>query len=68
MIEWLRLRVPSAGGTGSVPGQGIKILHAVRCGKKNTSLPLLKRILRAHVNFCHHHAFPLTHGVRRGTR
>ena len=27
----LRLLAPNAGGTGSIPGQGIKILHAMWC-------------------------------------
>ena len=26
--QWLRLRASTAGGTGSIPGQGTKILHA----------------------------------------
>ena len=27
-IQWLRLHVPSAGGTGSIPGWGTEIPHA----------------------------------------
>ena len=29
-VQWLRLHASTAGGTGSIPGQGTKILHAVR--------------------------------------
>ena len=28
VVQWLRLRDPSAGGVGSIPGQGTKIPHA----------------------------------------
>ena len=34
LVQWLRLPAPSAGGTGSVPGWGAKILHAAHCGQK----------------------------------
>ena len=33
-VQWLRLCAPKAEGTGSVPGQGNKILHAMQCGLK----------------------------------
>ena len=33
-VQWLRLRTSIAGGTGSIPGRGTKIPHAVQCGKK----------------------------------
>ena len=29
VVQWLRLCAPKAGGTGSIPGQEAKILHAV---------------------------------------
>ena len=35
MVQWLRLRPSTAGGVGSIPGRGIKILHAARQGQKN---------------------------------
>ena len=28
VVQWLGLHAPTAGGVGSIPGQGIKILHA----------------------------------------
>ena len=28
LLQWLRLCTPNAGDPGSIPGQGIKILHA----------------------------------------
>ena len=34
MGQWLRLRASTAGGTGSIPGRGTKILHASRFGQK----------------------------------
>ena len=34
MVQWLRLRIPNAGGTRSIPGQGTKILHATWPGQK----------------------------------
>ena len=35
MVQWLRLRTSSAGGTGSIPGRGPKSLHAARCSHKS---------------------------------
>ena len=34
MVQWLRLRYSTAGGTGSIPGRGIKIPHAMWPKKK----------------------------------
>ena len=31
---WLKLCASNAGGTGSIPGQGTKIPHALQCGQK----------------------------------
>ena len=33
-VQWLRLHAPSAGGTGSIPGRGSKILCAEGHGQK----------------------------------
>ena len=33
-VQWLRLCASSAGGVGSIPGQGTKIPHAVLCSQK----------------------------------
>ena len=33
-VQWLRFRTFTARGTGSIPGQGTKIPHAVRCSQK----------------------------------
>ena len=43
MVQWLRLRAPNAGGTGSIPGQGTKIPHASWHGqKKKAMISLIK--------------------------
>ena len=34
VIQWLRLFTSTAGGAGSIPGQGTKILHAVQHGQE----------------------------------
>ena len=34
VVQRLRLRAPSAGGTDSIPGQGTKIPQAARCSRK----------------------------------
>ena len=31
-VQWLRLHAATAGGMGSIPGPGTKILHAGWCG------------------------------------
>ena len=33
-VQWLGLRIFTVNGTGSIPGQGTKILQAKRCGQK----------------------------------
>ena len=33
-VQWLRLCASNAGGIDSIPGQGTKIPHALRCGQK----------------------------------
>ena len=35
---WLRLHTSPVGDMGSIPGQGIKILHAMRHGQKITEI------------------------------
>ena len=42
--QWIRLHASTAGGEGSIPGQGTKILHAMQCSqrkrlKKKNRLP-----------------------------
>ena len=34
MVQWLRLRASTAGGTGPIPDWGTKILHAAQPKKK----------------------------------
>ena len=34
MSQWLKLQASNAGGVGSVPGRGTKILHTMQCGKQ----------------------------------
>ena len=34
MVQWLRLCASTAGGKGSMPGQGAKIPHAMQRGQK----------------------------------
>ena len=35
LVQWLRLQAFTAGGTGSIPGQGSKIPHATWRRQKN---------------------------------
>ena len=34
VVHWLRLHTNTAGGMGSIPGQGTKILYATECSQK----------------------------------
>ena len=43
MVQWLNLQASSAGGEGSIPGQGTKILHALR-PEKNFLVKKKKRM------------------------
>ena len=40
VVQWLGLHASTAGGTGSVPGQGTKIPHAAWQGQKNFNVLL----------------------------
>ena len=41
-VQWLRLHASTAGGTGSIPGRGIKISHAVWRGNINKQINRMK--------------------------
>ena len=43
-IQWLKLPAPNAGCAASIPGQWTKILHAMRCSQKFSSVQLLGRV------------------------
>ena len=49
VVQWLRLRASTAGFMGSVPGWGIKILHAVKCGT-----PSKKRCCGTYLSQCNY--------------
>ena len=52
VVQWLRLRVPTVGGMGLIPGQGTKILHAVQHGQKTyNKKTMLGQILNSPI-FC----------------
>ena len=39
-VQWLRLCTSTAGGVGSIPDQGTKILHVVRQKKKKKTFTM----------------------------
>ena len=45
-VQWFRLHASTAGGTGLIPGQGIKIPHTSWCRqkKKKKSLHILSKL------------------------
>ena len=43
MVQWLGLRASTAGGMGSIPGQGTKIPHAAQQSKKKKLRYKVKR-------------------------
>ena len=45
MVQWLGLRASTAGGTGSIPGQGTKILQATWRGQKKKKMRSIKTTL-----------------------
>ena len=50
-VQWLKLCSSTAGDLGLIPGQGTRILHTVRCGKK-TSTHLLVIMVVAQTYTC----------------
>ena len=45
VVQWLGLCPSTAGGTGSIPGQGTKIPHALRCSPPPQKIPNIKKVL-----------------------
>ena len=54
LAGWLTLHSSSAGSMGSIPGQGIKIPHAVQCGPeiKKKKKKILKLCVLLFLLFC----------------
>ena len=50
IVQWLRLRPSNAGGTGSIPGQGTKIPHAVSAAIKKKERKSLISEMRKYRN------------------
>ena len=44
VVQWLRLCASTAGGTGLIPGQETKTLHAVWCDPPNHNKIKIKRL------------------------
>ena len=44
-VQWLKLHASTAGGMGSIPGQGTRIQHATRCSQKQTNKQLARGML-----------------------
>ena len=45
-VHWLRLHASTAGGVGSIPGQGTKIPHVAQCSQNN-----IKQLAECSVEF-----------------
>ena len=45
VAQWLRLRASTAGGTGLIPGQETKTLHAVWCDPPKHNKIKIKRLI-----------------------
>ena len=43
VVQWLRICTSTAGGIGSIPGQGTKILHAMQCSEKKKKINKTKK-------------------------
>ena len=69
-MQWLRLHTSTAGGTGPIPVQGTKILHATQHGQKNKSiLPMFsfRSFMASGLTFKSfiYFEFIFVHGVRK---
>ena len=42
MVQWLRFRAATAGGSGSIPGQGTMMLHTAQCSQRIKTLKRFK--------------------------
>ena len=54
VVQWLRLQASTAGGTGSIPGQGTKITHAAGCDqkKKERVAEMFRCVLLKYFKYC----------------
>ena len=50
MVQWLRLRASTAGGKGSIPGQGTEIPGPFQCGQRKKKVFSLS-LQRHHLKF-----------------
>ena len=48
MVQWLRFRAATAGGTGSIPGRGSSVSHAVQPKKKKKVLYFQAQVQMTH--------------------
>ena len=48
-VQWLRLRVSTAGGMGLIPGHGIRILQAMQRSQKKLLKKKKKRLLHGNL-------------------
>ena len=71
VIQWLRLCACIAGGTGSIPGQGTKIVYIVQCSKTNkqTNKQTMTAIVgKTHLNFRHVNMWEKNASYEQGTQ
>ena len=49
MVQWLRICACTAGGMGSIPGQGNKIPHVTQCSQKEKKkvVEVIKELLQS---------------------
>ena len=48
-VKWLRLNASTAGGVGSIPGQGTKIPQAMQCDQEINNVTLKHKITKIKV-------------------
>ena len=48
-VQWLGLHASTAGGVGSIPGQGTKIPHASQCGQKKKKKKYIYIYIYTHI-------------------
>ena len=48
-LKWVRLHASTAGGVGSIPGQGTKIPQAMQCGQEVNNVTLKHKMTKIKV-------------------
>ena len=51
VVQWSELHASTAGGTGSIPGWGTKVLQDIQCGRKKRKKKTVLQFIYSPISF-----------------